>query len=1336
MVFLPTLPERSTLERISIGLALGVATIGFSTIAGWFLQSGLVLLPLWDIAVLKFNAAVGFALLGSILLALEFGHRRAAMLALIPAGIAALTLLEYGFAVDLRIDELVVRDLWLNQTQFAGRMAPTLAISLLLASLVLFWRATRRLERARIFGEAIAGSILAAAGISTLLGYIAELPAVYHWGTSTAMAPTSAIALLLLGLAFLTLAWRESTEERGEAPSWSAIPALIGCCTLTIILWVGLRDREMDYVHRTTKSQIDALALTIASQLDHQTNTIERLARRLGDETEDSLAGWVEDARITHAEAREFGCASIAFVDANGVTQVVVPVEGNEHARGMNHFADQQQLDNGEISYPRRIAIEQVQRTKSPVISGTTVFPVPPNGVLRRGAVIYAPVIRRDAIVGYVAAEYAYRPFFRTLTSRQQLNTDYHVVISVGGDSVFESIAPVSGLNRRLTLDPSVTIAQRRIRLSLTPTDEVLAKDRRFLPEFALIAGLGITILLGLSVHLARSARAGQRAAELSNRKLFAENEERRRIEARLKISDERLRLALDSTQIGIFEWSVAASHVYYSPGMWAMLGYDHARMPSTVEAWQSLIHPDDIELYRRRTESQLSGATSFIEPEYRVRARNGDWRWVYTRAKSVAVNPDGTPTRIVGTVQDITARREAEIALRESQAEARKLSLVAAKTDNPVLIGSPDGRIEWANEAFCRVMEYELDEVIGKNPAHFMIGPETSPRTVARIRAAMARGQGISTDVVNYSKSGRKFHLHIEVQPVHGASGELENFIAVETDITSRVETEQQLRRAKADADDASRAKSEFLASMSHEIRTPMNGVIGMTSLLMETNLTAEQRDFVNTIRTSGEALLTIINDILDFSKIESGKMELERAPFELALCLEDTLDLFALQASAKQIELGYTIAPDVPSWVIGDVTRLRQVLVNLVNNAVKFTPAGSISVEVRRVSRGPTPVGFAADAEDPQRAVLEFTVRDTGIGIPPERADRLFQAFSQIDSSTTRKYGGTGLGLAICQQLCELMGGGIRVESKVGAGSAFLFTIQAELATGASGSGLGVLPLPVRLGTVLCVEDDPTTQARLRSSFEKWGVGSLVVVPDATSALHAAAGMSEPPALLVIDTGPLAGPSPVEQLAGIRCPRLLLYPFGQTPPGSDASSLPQASTSKPIRTLALLEAINGLFRPVTPDPNTTPKPPDRPIGEEIPLEVLLAEDNAVNQKVALRFLERLGYRADAVANGLEVLAAVQNRHYDLVLMDLQMPEMDGIEATRQIRVRLPASRQPKVIALTANAMQGDRELCVTAGMDDHITKPVKMHEIAAAIRRHFGKPDPSQPVGSQLIG
>jgi PAS domain S-box-containing protein len=1321
MANLPTLPQRTWLERVSLGLACALLGIGGFALAGWWLNLDPLLLPFAVQAPLKINTALAIMALGGVLLALELGYRKLIPLAGLPVVIGGLTLAQDLSDRDFLIDQLLVRDRLMINTEHPGRMAAMVAACLALGGTVLLWRLSRHGLRIRLIGEAVAGSVIASIGVSTMLGYAADLPTIFTWGTPTATAPVGAVALLIFGIALVLLAARESMKANGEAPVWSPMPFVIGCLTLTLILWVGLRAQDEAYTNTTTLTAVENFAIQTKEVFDSQARELERLVRDWGAAPEDSRTRWDLDADPFVRATAEMGCLLVAFVDPSLRTTWVYPTASNEGVRGFDHGAVEE----------RRTALAEAARTARPVLSATTRV----GAGTDPGFVVYAPVFRAGRIVGYAAAEYAYPALFRFVAVKGMKVTDrYHVTVSVGRDSVY-SLAADLAPNEKLTVERVREIADRRIRISLTPSEALLADSRRYLPQLALAAGFGITVLLGLSVHLARSARSGQRAAELSNKKLFAENEERRRVEARLKVSDERLRLALDSTQIGIFEWSVAAGHVYYSPGLWAMLGYEHGRMPSTVEAWQSLIHPEDLPLYRRRTESQLNGIASFIEPEYRVRARSGDWRWVYTRSKSVATNPDGRPTRIIGTVQDITARREAELALRESQAEARKLSLVAAKTDNPVLIGSPDGRIEWANEAFCRVMEYSLDEVIGRNPAHFMVGPDTNARTIARIRAAMARGQGISTDVVNYSKSGRKYHLHIEIQPVRGASGELENFIAVETDITARVETEQQLRRAKAEADDASKAKSEFLASMSHEIRTPMNGVIGMTSLLMETSLTSEQRDFVNTIRTSGEALLTIINDILDFSKIESGKMELERAPFELPLCLEEALDLFALQASAKKLEIGYHMSPDVPSWIMGDVTRLRQVIVNLVNNAVKFTPSGSISVEVRRAVRERAPLGFDPGfVPDPNRLILEFTVRDTGIGIPPDRLDRLFKAFSQVDSSTTRKYGGTGLGLAISQRLCELMGGTVRVESAPGQGSAFIFTIATEMAPDGADSGLPAAPAPLRAAPVLCVEDHPVTQARLRTVFQKWNV-ECQVVANAQAALACAATLPGPPSLLIVDASELDGTSPLEALAGIRCPRLVLFPFGQTAPVSPGDGLPFGSISKPIRTSALLHTIGVLLQPVVGGATAVARTAERPVGEEIPLEVLLAEDNVVNQKVALRFLERLGYRADAVANGLEAVTTLENRRYDLVLMDVQMPEMDGYEATRQIRARLPADRQPKIIALTANAMQGDKELALAAGMDDHISKPVKMHEIAAAIRRHFGKPAPVAP-GDRLIG
>ena len=692
------------------------------------------------------------------------------------------------------------------------------------------------------------------------------------------------------------------------------------------------------------------------------------------------------------------------------------------------------------------------------------------------------------------------------------------------------------------------------------------------------------------------------------------------------------------------------------------------------------------------------------------MRAQNGEWRWVHSRSKVVSMTDD-RPTRIIGTVQDISARRDAEQALRQSQAEARKLSLVASKADNPVLICSPGGAIEWVNESFTRVMEYDVDEVMGRNPTEFLVGPETNPRTIMQVRTAMANGQGLATDLANYSKSGRKYHLHLETQPIYNEAGQLENFIAILTDITTRVATENQLRRAKTEADATSRAKSEFLASMSHEIRTPMNGVIGMTSLLMETALTAEQRDYVNTIRTSGEALLTIINDILDFSKIESGKLELEHIPFDLSLCLEEAFDLFALQASSKKVELTYHIEPGVPLWIISDVTRLRQIIVNLVNNAVKFTPRGSISIVVK-----------AVESVTDQGQLLEFAVRDTGIGIPPERLDRLFKAFSQVDSLTTRKYGGTGLGLAISQRLCALMGGDIHVASKPGEGSVFTFSIRALVAEMPADYELPPPPPALLQGSVLCVEPHPVTAAHMAAIFAQWQV-PCHVASDTAAAKAFLAAHDGKVSMLMLNVDDTEGDSPLADWPEITAPRILVMPFGQSAPTDLPDDRPVGITFKPLKTSALIHTVRQLFNPqgITRRSGQS-KASYKVLAEKIPLEVLLVEDNAVNQKVALRFLERLGYRADAVGNGIEAVTAVESRHYHLVFMDIQMPEMDGFEASRQIRRRIPVERKPKIVALTANAMQGDRELCLSAGMDDYISKQVKLHEIDSAIRRLFG--------------
>jgi len=703
------------------------------------------------------------------------------------------------------------------------------------------------------------------------------------------------------------------------------------------------------------------------------------------------------------------------------------------------------------------------------------------------------------------------------------------------------------------------------------------------------------------------------------------------------------------------------------------------------------------------------------------------DGSLVDVELSGVPVVVDGKPTGVIAIYHDLSELKRAEEAMIESQ--RRLIDIINFLPDATLVIDSGGHVIAW-NRAMEGMTGITSEEMLGKGDFEYalpfygerrpiLVDLVSKPQEELEQRYSQIQRHGSILVGETYVPAlrGAARYLLATASILHDSKGNAVGAIEIIRDITERKGAEEELKKAKEAAEAATQAKSAFLAMMSHEIRTPMNAIIGMSGLLLDTELTVDQSDFAETIRTSGDNLLTIINDILDFSKIEAGRMELEQQPFDLRECVESALDLMKLKASEKGLELAFEMASDVPAAITGDVTRLRQILVNLLSNALKFTESGEVVVTLEREGEVSSPL-----------QELHFAVRDTGIGIPANRLGHLFQAFSQVDTSTSRKYGGTGLGLAVSKRLCEMMGGRMWVESEgvPDQGSTFHFTILAAPAPEVKASPAASREQPELRGRrLLIVDDNVTSQRILTLQTQSWGM-----LPRATGSPQEALSwvrQGEPFDLAILDlhmpemdgiilAGSLRALREAENL-----PLVLLSSLGGNA-GELQAGLFTAILVKPVRSSALFEVLLGICAShvVQPVQAASARPAlDPEMATRHPLRILLVEDNAVNQKLALRLLSQMGYRADMAANGLEAIQAVERQPYDVVLMDVQMPEMDGLEATRRICTRWSGGDRPRIIAMTANAMQGDREQCLEAGMDDYLSKPIRVEELVDALVR-----------------
>jgi len=761
--------------------------------------------------------------------------------------------------------------------------------------------------------------------------------------------------------------------------------------------------------------------------------------------------------------------------------------------------------------------------------------------------------------------------------------------------------------------------------------------------------------------------------------------------------------------------WTVdlPAKRVQDEFGNWI---YPTRSYTATFQASYDAMHPEDRAIREAMIERMRREDVPYVTETRTKNTQTGEMRWHLSRGKLVKDANGNRTNKVRGIIQDIHDRKIAELKLKETE---ERLERTARGTNDGLWEYDLTNQAFWVSPRFAEMLGYPVKNLSGQSRLiHEITHPDDRKSLLGAIEKHLKGGEAVDIEIRKQIKTGEWRWFRVRGAAQYDADGKAVTISGSQQDVTEKRQYQQALIEATEQAAAASKAKSEFLANMSHEIRTPMNGIMGMTDLLLETPLNSLQRDYAETVRTSSSALLTVINDILDFSKVEAGKLDFELLDMDLRDTIEDVARLLAIQAHAKGLEVTALIDPNIPDLVRGDAGRIRQVLLNLGGNAVKFTQKGEVAIECR-----------ALDSNE-RYTNVRCEVRDTGIGIPADRIGAMFEAFSQVDASTTRKFGGTGLGLSITKRLVELMGGEVGVNSVEGLGSTFWFTLPLPRAEDASDSPPSP-PVELRGQRVLVVDDNTTNRKVIMGQLLRCHMEPVCASSgdEALVLLRHAAAVGKPFEAALLDHQ-MPGCDGAQLGEMIHCDSalaatrlILLTSSGQRGDGHKFAELGFAGyLLKPVTQRDLTDC---LMMVLATDAESW-RERSQPIITRHALRsqraktrhrILLAEDNVVNQKVACRFLEKLGYRVDVAEDGAAAVKAWSTGRYDLILMDCQMPEMDGLEATRRIRAQEKEGARIPIVALTAHAMKGADQSCYAAGMDDYLSKPIDQHELDAKL-------------------